>query len=109
MQKRETSRTGMEAEIPTFGERYRAKLEHLTIEVQAFPERWGYRVIDQNVNPENISFLLMWPASLEESKVQATKDALSRLGKPAKPAKVKAEVKKLYWECYQAFPQRLQR
>ena len=97
----------MDAEIPTFGEGYRAKLEHLTIEVQALRECWGYRIIDQNVNPENISFLLMWPASLEDSKVQATKDALSRLGKQAKPAK--AEVKKLHWESYQAFPQRLQR
>jgi len=100
----------MDAEIPTFGEGYRAKLEHLTIEVQAFPERWGYRVIDQNVNPENISFLVMWSdASLKDSKVEATKAALSRLGNPVKPAKVKAEVKKLHWECYQAFPQRLQR
>jgi hypothetical protein len=31
----------MDTEIPTFGERYRAKLKHLTIEVQAFPERWA--------------------------------------------------------------------
>ena len=100
----------MDAEIPTFGEGYRAKLEHLTIEVQAFPERWGYRVIDQNVNPENISFLVMWSdASLKDSKRQATGDALRRLGKPAKPAKVKTKVKKLHWEYYQAFPQRLQR
>jgi len=91
----------MDAEIPTFGEGYRAKLEHLTIEVQAFPERWGYRVIAQNVNPENISFLLMWSdASLEDSKVQASKDALYLLGKPAD---VKAEVEKLHWEYYQAF------
>ena len=100
----------MDAEIPTFGEAYRAKLEHLTIEVQALRECWGYRIIDQNVNPENISFLLMWSdASLKDSKVEATKEALSRLGKPAKPAKVKAEVKKLHWEYYQAFLQRLQR
>jgi hypothetical protein len=41
----------MDAEIPTFGEGYRAKLEHLTIEVQALRECWGYRIIDQNVNP----------------------------------------------------------
>jgi hypothetical protein len=49
----------------------------------------------------------MWSdASLEASKVEATKDALSRLQKPPKPAKVKAEVKKLHWQYYQAFPQR---
>ena len=95
----------MDAEIPTLGEGYRAKLEHLTIEVQALRECWGYRVIDQNVNPENISFLLMWPdASLEDSKVEATKDTLSRLGKPTKSAAVKAEVGKLHWEHHQAFP-----
>jgi len=69
--------------------------------VQALRECWGYRVIDQNVNPENISFLLMWSdASLEDSKVQASKDALYLLGKPAD---VKAEVEKLHWEYYQAF------
>ena len=70
----------MDAEIPTFGEGYRAKLEHLTIEVQAFPERWGYRVIDQNVNPESISFLLMWPASLEDSKVKLQRTRCIGLG-----------------------------
>ena len=47
----------------------------------------------------------MWSdASLEASKVEATKDALYRLGKPAKSADVKAEVQKLHWEYYQAFP-----
>ena len=65
----------------------------------------GCRVIDQNVNPENISFLVMWSdASLEDSKVEATKDTLPRLGKPTKSADVKAEVEKLHWEHHQAFP-----